>query len=250
MQMRASVRRSTAFQPAFVLCVRAKSKSEREAVPRFTGTGGISIGMPGRPLCRCLEFFLFFVFKRQSLSVACLLPACGLVCLCGWLVLVGREGFVYLDDGDMEERAAEADGQGGGGHDGRAGQEPHGHGERGHLVPARDDPWLQRHEQPCMHGGSDVTRCQLCTRHKQDSLFHRWRPGAERAERGFSDPRTETEHGHAEPGVGEDRDGLEDDRRHLEVPPVRPPSKDNIEKRNRLVSEGKIERTLNHSRRR
>lgn len=85
--------------------------------------------------------------------------------LVGWSV--GRErGFgldvgVYLDDGDMEERAAEADGQGRGGHDGGAGQEPHGHGERGHLVPARDDPRLQRHEQPCTdtkHGVSQLVQ--------------------------------------------------------------------------------------------
>jgi hypothetical protein len=34
--------------------------------------------------------------------------------------------------------------------------------------------------------------------------------------------RTEAEHGHAEAGVGEDRDGFEDDRRHLEVPPASP----------------------------
>jgi hypothetical protein len=45
--------------------------------------------------------------------------------------------------------AAEADGDGGGGHHGRARQEPHGHGERCPLVPARDDPRLQRHEQTC-----------------------------------------------------------------------------------------------------
>lgn len=55
----------------------------------------------------------------------------------------------YLDEGDVQERAAEPDGEGGGEHDGRAGEEAHGHGVRRHLVPARDDPGLQRHEQPC-----------------------------------------------------------------------------------------------------
>lgn len=145
--------------------------------------------------------------------------------------------FVYLDDGDVEERAAEADGQGGGGHDGRAGQEPHGHGERGHLVPARDDPWLQRHEQPCMHGQSDVTSSVGTSKMYCSIGGVQVQRGGGREERGFPDPRTETEHGHAEPGVGEDRDGLEDDRRHLEVPPACPPSKDDIEKRNRLVSQ-------------
>jgi hypothetical protein len=57
---------------------------------------------------------------------------------------------LYLDDSDAKERAAEADGDGGGGHDGRPGQEPHHHGERRHLVPARDDPRLQSHEQTCI----------------------------------------------------------------------------------------------------
>jgi hypothetical protein len=55
----------------------------------------------------------------------------------------------YLDDGDVQKRAAEAHGEGRGRHHGRPGQEAHGHGERRHLVPARDDPRLQRHEQPC-----------------------------------------------------------------------------------------------------
>jgi hypothetical protein len=68
----------------------------------------------------------------------------GRVCVC-----VSFVGF-YLHDSDAEERAAEAYGDGGGGHDGRAGQEPHHHGERRHLVPARDDPRLQRHEQTCI----------------------------------------------------------------------------------------------------
>jgi len=54
----------------------------------------------------------------------------------------------YLDDGDVQKRAAEAHGEGRGGHNGRTGQEAHRHGERRHLVPARDDPGLQRHEQP------------------------------------------------------------------------------------------------------
>jgi len=55
----------------------------------------------------------------------------------------------YLDDGDVQKRAPEAHGEGRGRHHGRPGQEAHGHGERRHLVPARDDPRLQRHEQPC-----------------------------------------------------------------------------------------------------
>jgi hypothetical protein len=55
----------------------------------------------------------------------------------------------YLDDGDVQKRAAEAHGEGRGRHNGRTGQEAHRHGERRHLVPARDDPGLQRHEQPC-----------------------------------------------------------------------------------------------------
>jgi len=95
-----------------------------------------------------------FFFPNQK---AVLVSGMPVVRLCGWSVGLDREVFgggrvcffFYLDDGDVEERAAEADGEGGGGHDGRAGQEPHGHGERRHLVPARDDPRLQRHEQPC-----------------------------------------------------------------------------------------------------
>jgi hypothetical protein len=55
----------------------------------------------------------------------------------------------YLDDGDVQKRAAEAHGEGRGRHNRRTGQEAHRHGERRHLVPARDDPRLQRHEQPC-----------------------------------------------------------------------------------------------------
>lgn len=51
-----------------------------------------------------------------------------------------------LNNGDAEEGAAEADGEGGAGHDSRADEEPHGHGESCLLVPASYDPWLQRHE--------------------------------------------------------------------------------------------------------
>jgi len=99
-----------------------------------------------------------------------------------FLVVVWVWFLGYLDDGDVEERAAEADGEGGGGHDGRAGQEPHGHGERRHLVPARDDPRLQRHEQPCTKKATPRW-CQSVTREhrlKIHLLFHRWTSRAAR----------------------------------------------------------------------
>ena len=110
--------------------------------------------MPGRPLEGCLLLAFNFFFRNQKVVLVSGMPV---VRLCGWsvgwvvrfLVVVWVWFLGYLDDGDVEERAAEADGEGGGGHDGRAGQEPHGHGERRHLVPARDDPRLQRHEQTC-----------------------------------------------------------------------------------------------------
>ncbi|BAS80872.1 Os02g0743450 [Oryza sativa Japonica Group] len=95
-------------------------------------------------------------------------------------VLLGEDegdnalGQSCLDNGDVQERATESDGEGRRRHHGRPGQEPHRHGVRRHLVPARDDVRLQRHEQ------------------------------------------TETEHGHAEPRVRQDRDGFQDDGRHLE----------------------------------
>jgi hypothetical protein len=195
-----------------------KSKGKASCAGLYRHRGHIDPACPAGHL-KAVCFFLSDFFLNQK---AVLVSGMPVVRLCGWSV--GREVFwcgsglvFYLDDGDVEERAAEADGEGGGGHDGRAGQEPHGHGERRHLVPARDDPRLQRHEQPCT-GKATSRCCQSVTRERKiHLLFHRWtgvRP--ERIER--MDARTEAEHGHAEAGVGEYRDGLEDDRRHLEVP--------------------------------
>jgi hypothetical protein len=66
----------------------------------------------------------------------------------------------YLDDGDVEEDAAQTDGDGGGGHDRGACDEPDAHRDGRQLVPARDDPRLQRHEQAWNNrgkgGGSEL----------------------------------------------------------------------------------------------
>lgn len=59
-----------------------------------------------------------------------------------------REARAHLDDGHVEERPAQADGERGGGHDGGAREEPDGHREGGDGVAAGDDSRLQRHEQP------------------------------------------------------------------------------------------------------
>jgi hypothetical protein len=55
----------------------------------------------------------------------------------------------YLNDGDAQERAAEADGGGRGGHDGGAEEEADCHGDGRDGVPAGDDLGLQGHEEPC-----------------------------------------------------------------------------------------------------
>lgn len=58
----------------------------------------------------------------------------------------------YLDNGDLQERPAEADGEGRGGHDDGAGDEADEHGVDGGGAAAREDPRLQRHEQSCTQG--------------------------------------------------------------------------------------------------
>lgn len=135
--------------------VRAKSKSERRLCRALPAQGAYRSACPAGHLTAAWIYFFHLFLKRRC--GPCQWRACLPVGLFVRLVGLVRFGEFYLDDGDVEERAAEADGKGGGGHDGRAGQEPHGHGERGHLVPARDYPWLQRHEQPCTEEG-DVTR--------------------------------------------------------------------------------------------
>lgn len=62
------------------------------------------------------------------------------------------EHYVYgvdanLNDGDVQEHSPEPNGDGGGGDHRRAGQKPHGHGERGHPLTAGDELRLQSHEQ-------------------------------------------------------------------------------------------------------
>lgn len=84
----------------------------------------------------------------------------------------------YLDDGDVEEDAAQTDGDGGGGHDRGACDEPDAHRDGRQLVPARDDPRLQRHEQAWNNrgkgGGSELAlqRVQQDTRARRSRTTH------------------------------------------------------------------------------
>lgn len=55
--------------------------------------------------------------------------------------------WIYLHNGDPQKGPSEADGQGRGGHDGRAGEEADGHGDACGAPSARDELRLQRHKQ-------------------------------------------------------------------------------------------------------
>lgn len=65
-----------------------------------------------------------------------------------------RDRSSNLNDGDVQEGAPEADDYGGGSHDGRAGEEPHAHGESRNWVPTCYDPRLQCHEQSCINNAA------------------------------------------------------------------------------------------------
>jgi len=56
--------------------------------------------------------------------------------------------YSYLNNGDAQERASEADGSGRGGHDGGAEEEANCHGDGRDLVSAGDDLGLHGHEEP------------------------------------------------------------------------------------------------------
>lgn len=60
-----------------------------------------------------------------------------------------NDALINLHNRDVEEAAAEANGDGGRGHDGGAGKKPHGHGEGRHRVTAGDYLRLKGHEQTC-----------------------------------------------------------------------------------------------------
>lgn len=53
----------------------------------------------------------------------------------------------YLHNGDVKEGPAEANDNGSHGHHSRAGEEPHGHGERGDRIPTCDYLGLKSHKQ-------------------------------------------------------------------------------------------------------
>lgn len=59
----------------------------------------------------------------------------------------------YLYDGDAEDVAAEADGDGADGHGGRAERELEHQAQRREAGPARQHLLLLRHEQTCVHAG-------------------------------------------------------------------------------------------------
>jgi len=57
------------------------------------------------------------------------------------------DGDANLNNGNVQEHSPEPNGDGGGGNHRGTGQEPHRHCERRHPLTARDDLWLESHEQ-------------------------------------------------------------------------------------------------------
>lgn len=57
---------------------------------------------------------------------------------------------MYLHNCDVEKGATEANSDGRGGHDCRAGEKPHGHGEGSHRVATCDYLGLEGHKQACL----------------------------------------------------------------------------------------------------
>lgn len=60
-------------------------------------------------------------------------------------------GELYLNNGNPEEVATQANDDGRGSHDGRAGEESDGHGEGGDGVATCNYLGLESHKQPCPH---------------------------------------------------------------------------------------------------